>query len=376
MRIAHVTDVYLPRVGGIELQVSDLAAQQRGAGHETLVVTTTPGPAAGDPPVLRLGGATSRFWLGPYRGMWPRSLRQVLAAAGVDAVHTHVSSFSPLAWAASRVAAALGLPTVVSVHSMWQEVPMFRHYVRLRGAANWPVVWAAVSSAAVGAVREALDGAPVAVLPNGIDPGDWLLPARPREDDVLTLISVMRMTRGKQPRHLLDTLLSLTASRPGRFRAVIVGDGPLLPALRRDLAAARTGTGIRLTGALDRRAIRTLLARSDVYLAPSPRESFGIAALEARSAGLPVIARAGSGVADFIQHGIEGWLVRSGEDLQTALAALLDDPGRLATVARHNRTVAPRICWQTVLDSADALYAAAARRHARQLGGQLAGSLA
>ncbi|BCY09612.1 glycosyltransferase family 4 protein [Actinoplanes sp. L3-i22] len=380
MRIAHVTDVYLPRLGGIELQVRDLALRQRARGHETTVITTTaagPGSPVGTAhpgglPVVRLGA--DRFdlgpGLGPYRTRPGRAVREVLAALRVDLLHVHVSAFSPLGWAAARAAAAAGLPTVVSVHSMWHDVaPLMRRYARWHAAASWPVVWAAVSSAAASAVREVLDGVPVAVLPNGIDPAEWLIPAHRPVAAVPTLVSVMRMVRRKRPRELLRALLALHAAGPGRFRAVLVGDGPLLLSLRRELAAAGAGTGIELTGALDRGAIRTLLAASDVYLAPAPRESFGIAALEARSAGLPVVARAGGGVADFVQHGVEGWLVRSDGELRATVASLLDDPGRIASVARHNRAVAPRVHWNGVLDRAGALYETAAQRQGAWSGG-------
>ena len=59
-------------------------------------------------------------------------------------------------------------------------------------------------------------------------------------------------------------------------------------------------------GASPGQKIRELLQRCDVYLAPATLESFGIAALEARSAGLPVIGMAGGGISDFIEHGVEG----------------------------------------------------------------------
>ena len=55
MRIALVSDCYLPRLGGIELQVHDLAGQLIRAGHQVTVFTVTDGPpAAGDVPVVRL----------------------------------------------------------------------------------------------------------------------------------------------------------------------------------------------------------------------------------------------------------------------------------------------------------------------------------
>ena len=42
VRIAHVTDCYPPRSGGIESQVADLAAQQAAAGDDVHVLTATP----------------------------------------------------------------------------------------------------------------------------------------------------------------------------------------------------------------------------------------------------------------------------------------------------------------------------------------------
>ncbi len=246
---------------------------------------------------------------------------------------------------------------------MWHDIaPVVRRYARGQAARTWPVTWAAVSTAAAAAVRDVLDGVPVAVLPNGIDPAAWRLPPYRRVDGLPTIVSVMRMVRRKRPRALLRTLLALRSRNPGRFRAVLVGDGPLLPSLRRQVDAAGAAGSVTLTGALDRYQIRELLAGADLYLAPAPRESFGIAALEARSAGLPVVARAGSGVADFIAHGVEGWLVHSDDALRSTVDSLLADPDRLAAVARYNRSVAPRVHWPLVLDAADALYAGAARR--------------
>ena len=55
MRIALVTDCYLPQVGGIEMQVAQLALHLKAAGHDPQVITPTPGPAEIDGiPITRL----------------------------------------------------------------------------------------------------------------------------------------------------------------------------------------------------------------------------------------------------------------------------------------------------------------------------------
>jgi glycosyltransferase involved in cell wall biosynthesis len=64
-------------------------------------------------------------------------------------------------------------------------------------------------------------------------------------------------------------------------------------------------------------------------------EAFGRAALEARCAGLPVVAMAQGGVGEYIRHGESGLLARDDDELARHLALLADDDAlhrRLAAV--------------------------------------------
>ena len=56
MRIVHVSDCYLPRLGGIEVQVRSIALAQQRRGDEVAVITATPGDSTADPgiSVIRL----------------------------------------------------------------------------------------------------------------------------------------------------------------------------------------------------------------------------------------------------------------------------------------------------------------------------------
>jgi glycosyltransferase involved in cell wall biosynthesis len=84
---------------------------------------------------------------------------------------------------------------------------------------------------------------------------------------------------------------------------------------------------------------------------PAVRESFGIAALEARCAGLPVLAMAASGVAEIIHHPREGALARSDSEIATQIAALAADPERRRVIAEHNRSTPTRFDWPRVVES-------------------------
>src|SRR4051812_30219950 len=153
MRVLHVTDTYLPRRGGIELHVHDLAQAQRREGDEADVLTLTrprsvaPAQSAGT--LLRPSDEAGlldklRFVLGHRRHG---------RDAGYDVVHAHCSTFSPLVFA---TLAAAHIPTAVTFHSLWRRyTPLYRGADLALGWSRWPVAWSAVSDAAAHAIRRA-----------------------------------------------------------------------------------------------------------------------------------------------------------------------------------------------------------------------------
>ena len=142
----------------------------------------------------------------------------------------------------------------------------------------------------------------------------------------------------------------------------IVGDGPLLGAVQRQLARRGLGPSVTLTGRVAPSAVLDLLTASDLYVAPSIRESFGLAALEARAVGLPVVGYAVSGLTDFIRTGVEGHLADSDADLVSALRRLVTDETLRWRTAEHNRTVRTEMTWTNSLDRHDRVYTEATTR--------------
>ena len=239
------------------------------------------------------------------------------------------------------------MPTVLTMHSM---LPGSRRLLglsdRLAGWRKWPMVWTAVSEVAAGPLRQVLGDGAVSVLPNGIDPRAWQTPSPRPPSAELTIVSVMRLSRRKRPMALITTLAGIRALVPAAvpLRAVIIGEGPQRAQIERHLRRSGMESWVELTGRLTRAQIRPRLAAADVYLAPAEQESFGIAALEARCAGLPVVAMAKGGVGEFIRDGQEGLLVQSDAEMVTATADLLLS-GRLAAMQEHNRSSQPDLAW-------------------------------
>jgi len=348
VRIAHVTDCYLPRAGGIELQVRDLAARQRAAGHQVQVLTDTAGPD--QPHVQRLDSS--------------RQLRATLQGGAVDAVHAHSSLVSPFAWTGAAAGSALGLPTVVTMHSVPPAGPVLWAAGLLAGWRRWDVHWTAVSDVAAKPLRAMLPGQRVSLLHNGIDADAWRLPQRLERLDELTVVSVMRLAQRKRPMALLRVLEQVRAQLPEhvRLRAVVVGEGPRRPAMEQTLRRRGMAGWVDLPGQCTREEIRALYLQADLYLAPATLESFGIAALEARCAGLPVVAMACGGVREFVRNGVEGFLVGSDADMASVTARLLADPLALDAVREHNSTTAPSMTWDHVLARSLQLYGVSASR--------------
>jgi glycosyltransferase involved in cell wall biosynthesis len=168
----------------------------------------------------------------------------------------------------------------------------------------------------------------------------------------------MRLAARKRPLQLLRMLREVRdqVSADIGIRAVIIGEGPERRTLQRYVARHGMAGWVSLPGRLERGDIRTVFAQSDLYVAPARLESFGIAALEARCAGLPVVATARGGVGEFVTHGREGLLAGDDGDMVRELAALIGSRSLRAAITRHNRTVPSPLSWAETQNRADQLY--------------------
>lgn len=378
MRILHVSDCFLPRAGGIEVTVSDLSRQQAAAGHDVRLITLTVERSSGAP---ESDVRTRDAWVTDQSGVAvrrPRSARlpdrlrliraaQKEAASGsYDVVHAHASTFSPLAFAIALGTKRRRRPvgTIITIHSLWRYYTvLYRIADLLLGWSRLPMVWSAVSRCAADSVsRAARTRLIVPVLSNGLDLQTWPRPDRHVPSEGVRLISVMRLAARKRPRALVRTLRR--AHRilgPGHgMTMTIVGDGPQRQHLERYLQRHHMTDWVEVTGHLPRAEVAEHLRRADVFLAPASLESFGIAALEAHAAGLPVIGRLGTGLADYVRDGIDGRLVDSDRAMAAAIVELVRAREQGETWWVEQPAV-DQFSWAEVMNRAEELYAHAGR---------------
>jgi glycosyltransferase involved in cell wall biosynthesis len=117
---------------------------------------------------------------------------------------------------------------------------------------------------------------------------------------------------------------------------------------------------VELPGRQTREQIRDLYRRADMFVAPADLESFGIAALEARCAGVPVIAKSGSGIAEFVRHGKDGLLVADDQAMSDAVVQLSTSPLLRASLAGHAGARTSPVTWSNTMALTEQAYREAA----------------
>ncbi|MBL1099740.1 glycosyltransferase [Streptomyces coffeae] len=234
------------------------------------------------------------------------SLVRTIRSGGYDVVHTHLYRACVLGRTAARLA---GVRAVIATeHALGERQIDGRPLtaaVRTRYLATERLGAATVAVSAAVADRLREWGVPnqrIHLVPNGIDARHFRFASAARTaararlgipERAFVVGGVGRLVAGKR----FDTALRAVAELPGA-RLLLVGEGPERAALE-DLAARLGVAGrVRLLGerdgavapADDRPAgLPGLLSAMDVLVSPSAEEAFGLAALEALAAGLPVL---------------------------------------------------------------------------------------
>ncbi|MEM4576457.1 MAG: glycosyltransferase family 4 protein [Candidatus Nezhaarchaeales archaeon] len=173
----------------------------------------------------------------------------------------------------------------------------------------------------------------IIVIPNGVESirmQDFVslqeLRRNYAEDWEKIVLFVGRMTYEKGPHVLVEAALRLLSKRQD-LKVIVVGEGPM----RKELMDKVDRTGFRhkfyFTGFVEDLELMRLYRISDVAVFPSLYEPFGIVALEAMSAGKPVIVSDVGGLSEIVVNGFNGLKVPAGDALalSSAIEYLIDN---------------------------------------------------
>lgn len=366
-KIAIVSDSYLPKVGGLEVHMHDLAHELTLRGHEAHVICVAPGgPDREIFPVHRIPAPLVPR-LGCIRnGQSIPVLEELLRSGGYDVVHSHCI-FSPLGHAAAHLARKLQLPSVFTLHSVLRGVVgvALRALDRLYPWSAQPTILTGVSSFVADELRAVTGRQDIQILLNATRTEDWRLPRREEQ----RVVSVLRFTKRKRPMDLVRMIPQVLRQLPRDKWPIftLVGDGPERPRVEREVARLGIGAHVEFTGVLPRPQVQKLLARSAVFALPSYLEALPIAIIEARSAGLPVVARTPNGVAEIIEHGEQGYLARDTQEFVSYLVRLLENPELRAKMSAKAQSELDRFTWARSIERHVQIYAQAMERFGARL---------
>ena len=151
---------------------------------------------------------------------------------------------------------------------------------------------------------------PINVIPNFLDCGEYqrqpdeTLRQRLCPNDEALVMHVSNFRPVKRVPVVYDVFRRLSAQVPAKL--VLIGDGPDRAELQRRVAKdARRDDVVFVSEQLD---LVPWLSAADLFLLPSAQESFGMAALEAMSCEVPVVASRVGGLPELITHGETGFL--------------------------------------------------------------------
>jgi glycosyltransferase involved in cell wall biosynthesis len=373
MRVALVTENFLPKLDGVTRTLAMLLEHLQRRGHQAIVLGPQGSPRhyAG----ARVFGAPG-LPLPMYPELRallpPPAFENRLARFRPDVVHV----VEPMLLGAAGIMWAQRLPAPI-VSSFHTDLAAYCAYFQLGALANpmWAYRRFLHNQCAVtlcpspSTARQVTEHGilRVGLWPRGVDAA-LFTPARRSE-------AWRARTAGDPTRKIIlyvgrlspeKNLSALTAA----YRAlaapdthlVFVGDGPG----RAELEHALHGQHATFTGYLQGEALAEAYASSDIFAFPSLTETFGQVVQEAMASGLPVVGFDSGGVHDLVTHEQTGLLAPANDHvaLTQALQSLLASPAQRLRLGAHGRALAEQRTWESVMDGLLDVYATvAADRH-------------
>ncbi len=161
---------------------------------------------------------------------------------------------------------------------------------------------------------------------------------------VKTVSFLGRITMQKGPEYFIEAArLVLQKRRDIRF--VMAGKGDLRDAMIRLVAELNISEHFEFPGFLEDSQVTELFQMSHVFVMPSVSEPFGIVALEAIQAGLPVVISNQSGVSEILKNAIkvDYW---DSQSMAEAIITLLDDSGGGDKLRKAGKKEVSKLVWR------------------------------
>jgi glycosyltransferase involved in cell wall biosynthesis len=370
LRIAVVTETWPPEVNGVAVTLAKLVQGLSHRNHDVQLIR--PRQAKTD---SNLGDSNLEEVL--MRGMpiprYPelklglpskKTLVKTWTLRRPDVVH--IATEGPLGWSALQAAKVLKLPVTSDFRTNFQSYS--KHY-----GVGWlrkPIVAylrkfhnaTACTMVPTKELRRTLSEngfLNLKVVARGVDTKLFNVAKRDpslraawgASEQTKVLISVGRIAPEKNLDQVLKTFDALRGIGAD-VKLVMVGDGPLKEQFQNRYPE------IIFPGMLKQADLAKYYASADLFVFPSQTETFGNVTLEALASGIPVLAFDCAAARDWVQTGVNGWLVA--EDNPEGFAqqgvAVFKAPGMLAQVTQSTRQELVHLDWDQIAEQVETVF--------------------
>lgn len=364
MRIAIVTETFLPSTDGVVTRITCAIDHMLDLGHEILVIAPEVEGLENNYKGAKVIGSSAMVF--PFYKDRPWALPNLkvkdwLIDFNPDIVH----AVNPVSLGASAVhyAEKLDIPLICSFHT---NIPGYLDHYNMSGLK--PFIWGylrnlhnkapinlVTSNAMYDLLKEnEIEG--LRVLPKGVD-SDNLGPENYSEEirkelteghpDETLLIFVGRLAPEKE----VNTIKPLLESNE-KIHLAIVGDGPE----KENLQEHFKGTNTVFTGYKHGEELAKIYASADAFIFPSTTETLGLVITEAMISGTPVIAAESAPTKEQIQDGKNGIIYKPDSlDSLKLSVDLINNKKFKDTIIENGFTYAKQFTWesasQAMLDS-------------------------
>jgi glycosyltransferase involved in cell wall biosynthesis len=368
MTILHLAKKYPRALGGDAVVVSNLQRQQEAAGHSVTVVTSNCDDIMDGDRIYKVGlhDTPAQLDVITVRRMISLLLLffqmfYILGKERPDVIHAHSID---MAFFASFAARFFGVPMVHTFHivTFYDETqPFLRRKGELWLAKRAGLNRITAPNAHDVAKLQAAGLKHAVLLPNGVDLGFWKAGTRVKRDGLFVFLAVGRLERQKGYEYLIRAAALLADVLPGKFRVIIVGDGPQAAALQELIRDLHVGHTVSLVGRKTPRQVHRLLTTAGAAVSPSLYETTPITMLEAWASAVPVIATPVGILRDMPANFDATYMVplKDARALMSAMLQCMTDAKTRMTIAAKGHREARKYAWPIVARAAESIYRSA-----------------
>ena len=351
MRIAIMTDSYLPTRDGVVTAVMTLSKSLRDMGHTVFIIAPDPGKGLREEGVHYFPAMRFRKYPDYFLPIFPSGKRELIESLNVDVIHIHGVAF--MAMKGLIVSRASGVPAVatyctnvVDTLEFYSPIPIPTHilsrlaWIYLRNFLKRPKCVIALTPATLTEFEEnEVSTKRTAVIPVGIDVSRFrtgLDGTGIRERHGITnervVIHVGRISFEKN----IGIPIKAMEHLPEDVKLMVVGKGPAFQETKDLVKDAGLESRVIFTGFVPDDELALYYSAADVVVSASRFETQGLTIAEAMACGLPAACSDGRAFLDVVEDGVNGFFFKdTPEECAEAIMKCLDSKGLLSQNARR-----------------------------------------